>query len=268
MKAPAQLHQSYIIVPARLRLVTLVSYLKSTLSRRGRTMQAIISVLRRLGRLPLRTSEKSHRERIASIIFEGRGIHIQDGFKGGVHHLPASPKVILHRMHGPLSKPFRTATLRSFSACKSASLLITTNVSCQGLDIPSVDLVIEYDPAFSFAKLCDALLFLLPGCEDGYIELLKSSTPPTPQSYDSSSGFLLNHLQQLQSYHDKAEVLQLHFEQRLLDDTKRLELAREGFKSHIRAYATHITEERVNFHITELHSGHIAKIFGLRKAPA
>lgn len=61
--------------------------------------------------------------------------------------------------------------------------------------------------------------------------------------------------------------MQLHFEQRLLDDTKRLELARKGFKSHIRAYATHIREERVNFHITELQLGHTGKIFELRKAP-
>ncbi|KAJ3453963.1 hypothetical protein MRS44_018595 [Fusarium solani] len=206
MKAPAQLHQSYTIVPARLRLVTLVSYLKSTFSRRGRVMQAIISI--------------SHRERIASVIFEDAKSISKTVSKAAYITSPASPKVVLHRMHGPLPKPFRTAILQSFSTCKSPSLLITTDVSSRGLDIPSVDLAIEYDPAFSFA----------------------------------------NHI-----HH--AEALQLHFEQRLLDDTKRLELARKDFKSHIRAYATHIREERVNFHITELHLGHTGKIFELRKAP-
>ena len=48
---------------------------------------------------------------------------------------------------------------------------------------------------------------------------------------------------------------------------RRLELARNGFKSHIRAYATHIKEERVHFDIGELHLGHIAKSYALREPP-
>ena len=70
-----------------------------------------------------------------------------------------------------------------------------------------------------------------------------------------------------QSYHNKAETLQLHLEQRLLTDSRQLELARNGFKSHIRAYATHVKEERQHFDITELHLGHVAKSFALREPP-
>lgn len=291
-KAPAQLHQTYIVVPSKLRLVTLTSYLKSVFSRRGRTMKAIIfmscadtvdfhyEILRNPNETELTNSAQKEKELIDKTV--SKAAYITS---------PASPDVILHRMHGSLSQSTRTATLKAFSACKSPSLLITTDVSSRGLDIPSVDLVIEYDPAFSFAdhihrvgrtaragRSGDATLFLLPGTEEGYIELLKSSTPPSSQSYENvlKTG-LMNKLEfpvettavptDGQSYHDKAETLQLHFEQRLLEDTKRLELARNGFKSHIRAYATHIREERVHFDITQLHLGHIAKSFGLREAP-
>lgn len=292
MKAPAQLHQSYTIVPAKLRLVTLISFIKSTFSRRGRTMKAIVfmscadsvdfhyELLRDPNKDDAPVSSSKDAESVSKTV--SKAAYITS---------PASPEVILHRMHGSLSQPIRTATLKSFSTSKSPSLLITTDVSSRGLDIPSVDLVIEYDPAFSFAdhihrvgrtaragRPGDALLFLLPGTEEGYIELLKASTPPTAQSYDSilQNGMMTKlefptktsaTPEDGSTFHDKAESLQLHIEQRLLEDTKRLELARNGFKSHIRAYATHTKEERAHFDITELHLGHTAKSYGLREAP-
>ncbi|KAL7796624.1 P-loop containing nucleoside triphosphate hydrolase protein [Trichoderma ceciliae] len=291
-KAPAQLHQSHIIVPAKLRLVTLMSYLKSVFSRRGHTMKAIIFMSCAdtvdfhydLLKMP----DNAETPQPASKDAENTSRTVA---KAAYITSLASPEVVLHRMHGSLSQPVRTATLRSFSACKSPSLLITTDVSSRGLDIPSVELVIEYDPAFSFSdhihrigrtaragRSGDAVIFLLPGTEEGYIELLKASGSPSPLSYDSvlQKGLMTKmeypvettaKPQDGQTYHEKAETLQLHLEQRLLIDSRRLELARNGFKSHIRAYATHTREERVHFDITQLHLGHVAKAYGLRDPP-
>lgn len=292
LKAPAQLHQSYTITPAKLRLVTLISHLRSVFSRRGRTMKVIVflscadsvdfhyELLRDPKKMELPETVSKDAELVSKTVS-----------KAAYMTSPASPEVILHRMHGSLSQPVRTATIRSFSACKQPSVLITTDVSSRGLDIPSVDLVIEYDPAFSFSdhihrvgrtaragRAGDATLFLLPGSEEGYIELLKTSAPPTPQSYESVLERGLMSKMEFpvetsaapsagQSYHDKAETMQLHFEQRILIDTRLLELARNGFKSHIRAYATHTKEERKHFDMTELHLGHTAKSFGLREPP-
>ncbi|KAF4126704.1 ATP-dependent RNA helicase DDX31/DBP7 [Geosmithia morbida] len=295
-KAPAQLHQSHLIVPAKLRLVTLISYLRSVFSRRGRTMKVIVflscadsvdfhyELLRDPNKAEERPAEASGRD--AELL--ARTVS-----KAAYVTTPASPEVILHRMHGSLSQPTRTATIRSFSACKQPSVLITTDVSSRGLDIPSVDLVIEYDPAFSFpdhihrvgrtaraGRSGDAVLFLLPGTEEGYIELLKTAGSPTAQSFET---VLQNGLMSKiefpvetsakptdgQTYHNKAETIQLHLEQRILSDNAKqlLELARNGFKSHIRAYATHTKEERKHFDITELHLGHTAKSFALREPP-
>lgn len=291
-KAPAQLHQSYIIVPSKLRLVTLVAYLKSVFSRRGRTMKAIVfmscadsvdfhyELLRHPGGPALPATLPKEAELTAKTV--STAAYVTSA---------ASPEVVLHRMHGSLSQPVRTATLQSFSACKSPSVLITTDVSSRGLDIASVDLVIEYDPAFSFAdhihrvgrtaragRSGNAVLFLLPGPEEGYIELLKSSTTPTSLSYESILKTGLTAKLEFpvetsatpadgSSYHEKAESMQLHFEQRLLNDPQRLTLARNGFRSHVRAYATHVKEERMHFNLGELHLGHAAKAFGLREAP-
>jgi ATP-dependent RNA helicase DDX31/DBP7 len=44
-------------------------------------------------------------------------------------------------------------------------------------------------------------------------------------------------------------------------------MARKAFASHLRAYATHPSDEKHIFHIRHLHLGHIAKSFALRDAP-
>lgn len=291
-KAPAQLHQSHVIVPAKLRLVTLICLLKSIFSRRGQTMKVIIFI-------SCADSVDFHFELLRNpdtsepppVPEKDQELVSKTVAKAAYMTSQASPDVVLHRMHGSLSQPIRTATLRSFTACKSPSVLITTDVSSRGLDIPSVDMVIEYDPAFAFddhihrvgrtaraGRSGEAVLFLLPGSEEGYIELLKASTQPTAQSYEEilKKGLMSKlefpvetnaKITDEQNYHDKAETMQLHLEQRLLQDHIRLDLARNGFKSHIRAYATHTREERVHFDITQLHLGHIAKSFALREPP-
>ncbi|KAI9902736.1 hypothetical protein N3K66_002088 [Trichothecium roseum] len=291
LKAPAQLHQSHIIVPSKLRLVTLISYLRSVFSKRGKTMKVIIflscadtvdfhfEMLKDPGKTETPAKDK---ELVAKTV--AHAAYLTSA---------ASPEVILHRMHGSLTQPVRTGTLKSFSACKLPSVLITTDVSSRGLDIPSVDLVIEYDPAFSFSdhihrvgrtaragRSGEAVLFLLPGTEEGYISLFDgSSVPPTAQSYEDvlRRGLLTKMefpaetnakpAEGQASSHDRAETLQLHLEQRLLAEPRQLELARAGFRSHVRAYATHVKEERQHFDITELHLGHVAKSFALREPP-
>ena len=45
-------------------------------------------------------------------------------------------------------------------------------------------------------------------------------------------------------------------------------MARKAFASHIRAYATHPSDEKHIFHIRHLHLGHLAKSFTLREAPS
>ncbi|KAI1177021.1 DEAD/DEAH box helicase [Nemania sp. FL0916] len=300
--APSQLKQTYLIVPAKLRLVTLIALLKSSFARRGSIMKAIIFIscadsvdfhfdlLRNLNARSTSTEEAQS---------------ITDNTVTDAAYVtsPANPTVALLKLHGSLPQPVRTATLNSFRASKDPCVLITTDIASRGLDVPAVDLVIEYDPAFSVddhthrigrtaraGRPGKAVLFIQPGCEEGYIDLLNSTNlSVAPQSYEPTlqKGFFTpvtlpradketepaTLVSEKQTPNSRAEALQLHIEQRLLatekesGSNKLLDAARQAFRSHIRAYATHVRDERKYFDITQLHLGHAAKSYGLREAP-
>ncbi|KAI0466002.1 DEAD/DEAH box helicase [Xylaria cf. heliscus] len=299
--APAQLKQAYLIVPGKLRLVTLIALLKSSFARRGSVMKAIIFIscadsvdfhfeLFRNG-----TSRPTSPEKTS----------LTDNTVAEAAYItsPANPTVNLLKLHGSLPQPVRTATLNSFRTSNDPCVLITTDIASRGLDVPAVDLVIEYDPAFSVddhthrigrtaraGRPGKAVLFIQPGCEEGYIGLLNSTTSSVaPQSYESTlqKGFFTpitlpkpdketeptTLVSEKQTPNSRAEALQLHIEQRLLatekesSNSKLLDSARQAFRSHIRAYATHVRDERKYFDITQLHLGHTAKSYGLREAP-
>ncbi|KAK0643899.1 P-loop containing nucleoside triphosphate hydrolase protein [Cercophora newfieldiana] len=324
--APAQLKQACLVVPAKTRLVTLVALLRSVFLKRGSVMKAIIFI-------SCADSVDFHFELLKSTaVPEATPSENPEtpAPKPNPHTAstvaPASyltstatPVVMLHKLHGSLPQPVRSATLQSFSASKEPAVLITTDISSRGLDVPAVDIVIEYDPAFAVpdhvhrigrtaraGRAGRAVLFLLPGCEEGYIGLL-GSPAPILQPYESilQKGLATpvdlppphsNSEEDKQTWTSRAEALQLHFEQRLLatpdgekadaapkpkgkfgkggkkeavkpKDSPLLDAGRQAFRSHIRAYATHVREERGFFDITQLHLGHMAKSYGLREPP-
>ncbi|KAI1413824.1 DEAD-domain-containing protein [Hypoxylon sp. FL1857] len=308
--APSQLKQSYIVVPAKLRLVTLIALLKSSFARKGSVMKAIIFI-------SCADSVNFHFDLLRSTPSQPVSDNDTSPTKDTVAEAayitsPANPDITLLKLHGSLQQPVRTSTLAAFHKSKNPAVLITTDIASRGLDVPAVDLVIEYDPAFSVddhvhrigrtaraGRPGKATLFLQPGCEEGYVELLKSATPLAPQSYESTlqKGFITpialpksdktsepqTLVSERQTPNSRAEALQLHLEQRLLasdkdketegkggnsnSNSKLLDSARQAFRSHIRAYATHVRDERVYFDITQLHLGHTAKSFALREAP-
>lgn len=377
--APSQLKQTYAIVPAKLRLVTLIGLLRSTFARKDTVMKAIVflscadsvdfhfDLLREFGDdgkpienkiVPIvaapsaneATSAPSSAAAIknAKMAMAAASTTASTVAPAAYITSAANRTVVLHKLHGSLEQPVRKATLASFRHATDPALLITTDISARGLDVPTVDLVIEYDPAMAVddhlhrigrtaraGRAGKTTLFVQPGSEEGYIKYVKqvSSSVLYPQLYDTvlkkgyaapvtlPEAFTSNNddvpaehdpSQAQQSWSKRAEALQLHIEQRLLKsaavtvatganaggpeappakkqwqkkdnkkdkkDAKKeagssaasptlLDAARQAFRSHIRAYATHTHDERGFFDMTRLHLGHMAKSFGLREAP-
>lgn len=287
--APTQLKQAYIVAAGKLRLVTLLALLKSTFARKGSVMKAIVFI-------SCADSVDFHYELLRAAPASPTATTVADA---AYITSPANPKIALFKLHGSLAQPVRTSTLASFKTATDPCVLITTDIASRGLDVPAVELVVEYDPAFSVAdhvhrigrtaragRPGKAVLFLQPGCEEGYIAHLQNPNL-SGQSSDTmiQKGFVTPitlpkaspkdaeapTLESEKSPFKRAEALQLHLEQRLLESektgSKLLDSARRAFRSQIRAYTTHVREERVYFDIAQLHLGHTAKSFGLREAP-
>ncbi|KAL4938402.1 hypothetical protein BDV06DRAFT_57093 [Aspergillus oleicola] len=313
-RVPAQLKQSYAIVASKLRLVTLTALMKRTFMRKGSVMKAIIFVscadsvnfhfevfTRKLAEGLQddgnNTNTNSHSDSNSSDN-EDREAQKKEQEKPTPASLagtiaPAtafsnpSNSVTMYKLHGSLPQHVRTSTLQSFAKNRDPSVLVCTDVASRGLDLPNVDLVIEYDPAFSadehlhrigrtarLGRDGRALIFLLPGCEENYVDILKKGYRDGGKALARSTtddilkrGFGGNVESQSRDWDEKATEWQLELERWALENPDALELARRAYQSHIRAYATHVANERHIFNIKELHLGHLAKSFALRDRP-
>lgn len=103
---------------------------------------------------------------------------------------------VVRRLHGNVPQGERQATYRAFGAAKSG-VLICTDVAARGLDLPTVDWIVQYDPPAETADYVHrvgrtarkgerghSLLFLLPR-EAGYLGVLEArGLRPKPLSLE------------------------------------------------------------------------------------
>ncbi|KAJ3791069.1 DEAD-domain-containing protein [Lentinula aff. detonsa] len=205
------------------------------------------------------------------------------------------PDTSIFRLHGSLPTQTRLATLRGFSGSSKHilpfSVLLCTSVASRGLDLPLVQSVIQYDlPTEGGAteyvhrvgrtaragKGGEAWSFVSPS-EVSWVQWVEgkmrgdssgdekkniSLTPVSPETV-LKSGFGGKGSE----YEERATQVQLSFERWVLQRKENAGLARKAFMSHMRAYATHPSDEKHIFHIRHLHLGHLAKAFALRETP-
>ncbi len=324
--APAQLKQSYIVVPPKQRLATLAALLKWTFARKGSAMKAIVflscadsvdfhfqAFSRKEAQPPRETtsSDQNTRSNKARRISETQHAsnptekpetsqtiekpELPTVAPTSSLASPSNPNLTLYELHGSLSQPLRTATLQSFTRSSNPCFLLCTDVASRGLDLPNIDLVIEYDPPFSAddhlhrvgrtaraGKEGRACCFLMPGPEEGYVEVLKECAGESLIKGEAAEDVLRKGFgKQIASvknrtggtatgggkWDDEATKWQLELERWVIEDKRAGELARKAYVSHVRAYATHVAKERGMFDVKELHLGHLAKAFALRERP-
>lgn len=291
--APAQLKQSYAVVPAKLRLVSLAAVLKRAFARKGSVMKAIVFI-------SCADSVDFHFEVFARTNSSTSSTTDNPSDSDTETKAPPSERTsaptptlsspenptTLFKLHGSLPQAARTSTLAAFAKHTTPAILICTDVASRGLDLPNVDLVIEYDPPFNREEHLHrigrtaragnegrAMIFLQPGPEEGYVDVLKevrNDAGTAVTRHDSSEilkkGFGSN-IGNGKDWEEKTTEWQLDTERWVLENPTYLEQARRAYQSHIRAYATHIAAERGIFDMQSLHLGHLAKAFGLRDKP-
>ncbi|KAF8421655.1 ATP-dependent RNA helicase DBP7 [Tirmania nivea] len=295
--APAQLRQSYILVPPKQRYVALYAVLKRAFLRAPPNMKVIVF-------FSCADSVDFHFEAFSRSLDEQEQTgQDRDTNKGRNNKTPPPPKLPLHpairpapllhdslvlcKLHGSLPQAQRTESLKSFTA-GHPTLLFSTDVSSRGLDLPNVDLVIQFDPPFSRADYLHrigrtaragrpgrAVIFLLAGTgEEAYVAQVMARTSlsgarirETPLSEVLEKGFSSSS-SSTAGWQERATSLQLTLEEQVARSPAHLALARRAWASHVRAYATHGAAERHMFDVRTVHTGHLAKGFGLRERPA
>ena len=325
--APAQLKQSYIVVPPKQRLVTLTALLKRTFARKGSVMKAIVflscadsvnfhfqAFSRKEAQPPKETTSsvqntRSNKTRKIPGAEDNATLTETPGIGQKIEKpelptvapairlaSPSNPGLTLYELHGSLAQPLRTATLQSFTRSSNPCILLCTDVASRGLDLPNIDLVIEYDPPFSAddhlhrvgrtaraGKEGRACCFLMPGPEEGYVEVLKECAGASIIKGEAAEDVLRKGFRkQVASaqnktngtaasgggkWDDEATEWQLELERWVVEDKRAGEMARKAYVSHVRAYATHVAKERRMFDVKGLHLGHLAKAFALRERP-
>lgn len=297
---PDQLLQKVTFTPLKLRLVTLAAYLNNSIKQYKGTNLRIIVFLSCADSVEFHfevfSASKGHYK---DLVGETVRALTKDTDIFPCIDAESTSNIIFYKIHGSHSQQNRTSTIKHFADESQTThdchkILFCTDVASRGLDLPQVSIVIELDPPFAVEDHLhrvgrtaragitgQSLLFLLPGEEESYLDHIK---PYHPQGwkllkYDhdilkpafSNATVLRTDKKNFTSFDAQwdtnATTWHLNVERRILEDPHFMELALKGYTSHLRAYATHISNEKSYFNLKCLHLGHLAKSFALRERP-
>lgn len=253
---PNTLKQIYIIANAKLRLVSLASFLLHVCQVEGNSKVLVFMAT-------------------------------QDMVDYFTELLPRvmDPEVELFKLHGNMSHSDRTEVFKSFRAAKSG-VLFSTDVAARGLDMPLVDWIVQYnsprDPSEYVHRVGrtaragtkgHSVIFLLPS-ETQFLQWLANKRIKLKEV---SIEKYLGCLSEIEAAHDSEKyggglegaitALQHTFENTIQDDDNLHDLARKAYTSWVRFYMSYPKEARTVFDFKMLHLGHHAKSFALTEAP-
>lgn len=195
-----------------------------------------------------------------------------------------------YKLHGDLCSLDRSGAMSGFTKQSDATkILFCTDVAARGVDITGVDLVIQYDPPQQTEEYLHrvgrtarigtagkALIFLLPS-EAEYAETIQSMCPAAvirkieqesymdafTRAYGLSQG-----ADKIARIRELGSFFMACICKYVAANPGMLSIARKAFLSGLRAYRTFAGKDiRKIFDWRKMHSGHLAKNFGVEETP-
>ncbi|EMP34657.1 Putative ATP-dependent RNA helicase DDX31 [Chelonia mydas] len=274
---PEKLKQHVVVVPSKLRLVTLAAFIlgKCKFEKRHKMIVFFSSC----------EQVEFHHKLLLKILLGGQKAEEPERLP-----LPSSHLKFL-RLHGNMEQEERTAVFQEFLQCKTGVLLCTV---ARGLDLPQVTWIVQYNAPASPAEYVhrigrtarigchgNSLLVLTPS-EAEYVNSLAShkinvsemkmedilsSLMKDDRFKGRQWGNKKSRGMNPQEVRERATVLQTEFENYVHSSEGTVRWAKKALQSFLRSYTTYPKTLKHIFHIKSLHLGHVAKSFGLRDAP-
>uniref|UniRef100_A0A8C0U6Y8 ATP-dependent RNA helicase n=1 Tax=Cyanistes caeruleus TaxID=156563 RepID=A0A8C0U6Y8_CYACU len=259
---PETLQQYVIMVPSKLRLVTLAAFIlqKCKFEKRHKMIIFFSSC----------EQVEFYHELLVKILSGGSESE-QPGCSS-----PSSVSLHFLRLHGDMEQEERTEVFQEFLKSKTGILLCTYNapaspaeyihrigrtarIGCRGSSLlvlaPSeaeyVSLLASHKINVSELKMEKVLAVLMKD------DRFKVHRPGSRVSYSANP----------QEVRERATVLQTKFENYVHSSEGTVLWAKKALQSFLCAYTTYPSKLKHIFHIKSLHLGHVAKSFGLRDPP-
>jgi len=286
---PGKLKQQFLVTPCKLRLVTLAALVLQHCQFKSSRHKMIVFMSTQdsvafhaqLFTHMFSRDTKEASEKLKEIALGQDSLTSKD----------AGNLLTVFQLHGDMSQKDRSKTFAKFGKAK-AGVLLCTDVAARGLDLPNVDLIVQYTCPTSTVDYIHrvgrtaraggegrALLFLMPA-ETGYVQELNQHNISLTQTQAASVlQPLLDHIDDLPqppednkrqrpvTVQEAATHLQDRLEDAVRGEGDLKEAAARGFQSFVRAYAAYSKELKEYCRVSQLHLGHVAKSFGLREAP-
>ncbi|XP_048244940.1 probable ATP-dependent RNA helicase DDX31 isoform X1 [Haliotis rufescens] len=261
---PQNLQQYFVITPSKLKLVTLAAFILGKLRGGGSKMVVFMAT---------QDAVEFHHHLFTKTLSDIPGRDADN--------------LMLFRLHGDMEQKDRTEVYQTFSK-SDRGVLLCTDVAARGLHLAHVQWIVQYTIPTQEAEYIhrvgrtaragakgESLLFLLPS-EVDYLQVLNKHNISLKEiKMNRVLACLMKLMADLatdgevrpRDLVESATHLQMRFENSVQGHEEMLSLARRGFKSFIRAYATYPQHLKSILKIHDLHLGHVAKMFGLREAP-